>query len=287
MARVTVLGLGAMGSRMAARLLAAGHEVVVWNRTPGRDVALVAAGASAASTPRAAVAGAGVVVAMVRDDAASEAVWLGAADGALGGMDPGAVAVESSTVTAAWARELAARFEAAGVAFLDAPVAGSRPQAEAGHLIHLVGGDAGILAQVGPVLGAMGATVHHAGRAGDGAALKLAVNALFAVQVAAAAELLGVLRRAGLNPAAAAGIIGATPVCSPAVKGALASMVSGAYAPQFPADLASKDLGYALALGTDAGGAMPITRAAASVFAEAVRQGFGPDNLTGVARLYG
>lgn len=286
MATVTVLGLGAMGSRMALRLLAAGHEVVVWNRTPGRDAALVMAGARVAPTPRAAVAGAGFVVAMVRDDAASEAVWLDAADGALAGMAPAAVAIECSTITAAWARALAARLAEAGVAFLDAPVAGSRPQAEAGQLIHIVGGDAEVLARAAPVLGAMGAAVHHAGRAGDGAALKLAVNALFAVQVAAAAELVGALRRAGLEPAAAAAIIGATPVCSPAVKGALASMLSGAFAPMFPADLVEKDLGYALALASDEGGAMPMTQAAAGVFAEAVRRGFGPDNLTGVARLY-
>lgn len=286
MARIAVLGLGAMGARMARNLIAAGHEVTVWNRTPAACGPLVALGGSVADTPRAAVAGAGFAISMVRDEAASRAVWLDSAGGALAGLAPGTVGIESSTLTVAFVRDLAERFASAGVGFLDAPVAGSRPQAEAAQLIYLVGGDAGVLAQADPILRCMGAAVHHAGAAGDGAAVKLAVNLLLGVQVAALAEIIGGLVRAGLDPARAMEIVTATPVCSPAAKGAVASMLSGSFAAQFPADLAEKDFGYALAGAAATGSAMPVAETTRAVFARAVASGLGADHLTGVVRLY-
>lgn len=283
MTRVTVLGLGAMGSRMAARLVQAGHAVTVWNRTPVRPLA--AAGAKPAPTPRAAVDGAECVVAMVRDDDASRSIWLDAEAGALAGMAPDAVAIESSTLTVAWVRELAGRCADAGVRFLDAPVFGSRPHAEAGQLIHLVGGAPETLARTEPLLAAMGGAVHHVGEAGSGTALKLAVNLLFGVQVAAMAEILALARRAGVDPARAADIVGATPVCSLAAKAAAASMLAGSFAPLFPVELVEKDLGYAIgAAGSP--DAAPMAAAARAVFAQAIDRGLGGDNLTAVARLY-
>lgn len=286
MAEIAVLGQGAMGSRMARRLLAAGHAVTVWNRTAATCAPLKAAGARVADTPRAAVAGAAFVIAMLRDDAASQAVWLDPDQGALAGMAPGAVGIESSTLTVAFVRDLAARFAATGRRFLDAPVAGSRPQAEAGQLIYLVGGDAAVLAEADPVLRSMGGAVHHAGAAGDGAALKLAVNTLLGVQVAAMAEIIGLFARSGLDPARAVDILAATPVCSPAAKAAAASMLAGAFAPLFPVELAEKDFGYVLAAAAAAGTAMPVAETARAVLAAAIARGFGPDHLTGIVRLY-
>ena len=107
MAKVTMLGLGAMGSRMAMSLLRSGHTVTVWNRTPGRADALVAAGAMQADSPRQAVADADFAISMVRDDEAAREVWLAPATGALAGLGRDAVAIESSTVTPNWVRELA------------------------------------------------------------------------------------------------------------------------------------------------------------------------------------
>ena len=285
MSRVTVLGLGAMGSRMAANLVKAGHAVTVWNRDPAKAAGLTAAGATAAATPRAAVATAEVVVAMVRDDAASRHVWLDPAAGALAGMPKTAVAVESSTLTVEWVRELAGHFAAAGVAFLDGPVAGSRPQAEAAQLVYLVGGPADTLAAVTPVLKAMGSAVHHAGPAGCGAAVKLLVNAMLGVQVAAAAELLGLMRRAGVAEATAIDLLAATAVCSPAVKAAAAGMLGRTYAPLFPVELIEKDLAYAT---HEAGGAgrVPVVEAARAAFAAAVAAGRGADHMTAVNELY-
>lgn len=283
MAQVTVLGLGAMGARMAARLLGAGHELTVWNRSPEKAAALVEAGARRADTPRSAVAEAEFAVAMVRDDEASRRVWLDPGTGALAGMRPDAVAVECSTVSLGWMQELATRFAEQGRAFLDAPVVGSRPQAEAGQLIVLAGGDQAVLARAEPILGAVSGTVHHAGPAGSGAAVKLAVNALFGIQLAAVAELIGLLRRSGLDAGRAVAIIGATPVCSPAAKGAAAAMLAEAYAPLFPIELVEKDFSYALATGATS---LPLVEAGRGVFARAIAQGFGGDNISGVARLY-
>lgn len=285
MARLAFLGLGAMGSRMAARLLAAGHEVTVWNRSPGPGAELAASGARVAATPRDAASGAEAVLAMLRDDDASRAVWTDAETGALAGMRAGALAIECSTLTVGWARELAALAAARGVRFLDAPLAGSRPQAEAGALIFMAGGDAADLAVAEPVLRAMGGAVHHAGRHGTGAVAKLAVNALFGIQVAALAEILGFVRASGADPARVAEILGATPVASPAAKGAAAAMLAGAFAPLFPVALVEKDFGYVLAAAGD-GGRAPLAAATRAILREAVARGLGGENLPAVTKLY-
>lgn len=132
----------------------------------------------------------------------------------------------------------------------------------------------------------MGSVVHHAGPAGAGAALKLAVNALLGVQVAALAEVLGALAKFGISPAAVARILGDTPVCSVAAKAAAASMVEQRFAPLFPAELAEKDLGYLDAFASGIGARVPLSQAAHAVLASAVARGFGAGHLTGVVRLY-
>jgi len=286
MAKLAFLGLGAMGARMAAKLLAAGHEVTVWNRTADRSEALADAGAAVAPTPRAAATGADVVFAMVRDDAASRQVWLDAETGALAGLEQGAVGVDCSTLSVDHVRALAGAFAQAGRDFLDAPLAGSRPQAEAGQLIFLVGGAGPVLARVRPFLNAMAAQVHHAGDNGAGAAVKLMVNALFGVQLATMAELIGLARKAGFDAAAAVEIVAATPVCSPAAKAAAGAMLAGAFAPAFPIDLVAKDFGLVAGTAAGVGAAVPVSAAAQAVYEAGVAGGIGDDNITGIVQLY-
>lgn len=275
-----------MGSRMAANLLKAGHEVTVWNRTPAACATFADVGAQVAATPRAAVMHAELAIAMVRDDRASHAVWCDEEHGALAGLPSGCIGIESSTLTVGWVRDLAGRFESRGHDFLDAPVLGSRPQAEAAQLIQLVGGRAEVLARAQPVLRAICVASHLAGAAGDGTALKLVANALFGIQVTALAELIGFINKTGLDPARAVEILGETPVLGASAKGAAASMLSGVFPAMFPVDLAEKDFGYAQATADAAGAPLPVTKAAHAVFVDAMRQGFGADNLTGVVRLY-
>lgn len=283
--KIGFLGLGAMGARMAARLCAAGADLVVWNRSPEAAAPLVDAGARRADTPRAAAEGRDLVFSMLRDDAASEAVWRAPEQGALAGLGQGAVAIDCSTVTPAGSRRLAEAAAARGAAALDAPVAGSRPQAEAGALIFLVGGPETALAQARPALEAMGGAVHHAGPSGAGAAAKLLVNALFGAQLAAMAELLGLAARLDLDPARAAEILAATPVCSPAAAAAAQAMLARRFAPAFPIDLVVKDFGLIDEAAAAVGAEVPISAAAGAVYRRAAELGWAGENITAVARL--
>ena len=215
MSRITVLGMGAMGSRMAVCLINAGHEVTVWNRSLEKTEAVMQAGAKVARTSYSAVREAEFVISMVRDDAASKEVWLGN-EGVLNGMQATAIAIESSTLTVSWIRKLNEQFQQRGVSFVDAPVAGTRPQVEAAQLIYFVGGDINAFERVKPILQAMGSKIHYAGEVGSGIAIKLAVNSLFAIQVSAMGELIATTRQSGLDVTKAIEIITSTPVCSPA-----------------------------------------------------------------------
>ncbi len=275
---IAFLGLGAMGARMAARLIDAGHEVTAYNRTPGRADALVARGARRATAPAEAAAGQDVVIAMVTDDEAAETVWAGPR-GALGTISPGTLCVESSTVTPAFVRRLGERVHQAQARLIDAPVAGSRPQAEAGALIYTVGGDAADVEEARPVLLHMGQAVHHCGPLGAGATMKLVVNGLFTVQVAALAELCALARGQGVSPDTVQTVLAQMPVLSPAAGGVLGLMVRGQHQPLFPIDLVVKDLGYAqLSAGLDHG-ALAGARAR---FMAAQAAGHGGDNLSAV-----
>ncbi|MFC3077779.1 NAD(P)-dependent oxidoreductase [Phenylobacterium terrae] len=281
--KVAVMGLGAMGARMARRLMESGHEVTVWNRSDGPADALAAAGARRAASPAEAVADAEVALGMVRDDGASRSVWLDTEHGALRALRADAVAIESSTVTPAWVRELAGACASRRIALLDAPVLGSRGQAEAGALIHLVGGTAAALSAATPVLAALGQAAHHMGPSGAGAAAKLLVNSLLGIQVAALAELLGAAPRLGLDPRRFVAVLGETPPCSPAARAAAQGMLAHAFAPAFPIDLLEKDFAYLLVM---AGQALPMSDAARSVFERAKAQGLAGKNMTAVAELY-
>jgi 3-hydroxyisobutyrate dehydrogenase len=238
---VAVLGLGAMGRRVATRLLDGGYRVAAWNRGDADlDRAVLQ------HEPTDAVAGALATLVCVRDDVASEAAWT-AVGAALEAHTP---LIELSTVTPGHARRLASRF---GERFLAAPMIGSRPQIEAGQLTLLVGGSLGTLERVRPLLEAIAGRVVHVGGARDAACLKLAANGLLAAQLAASGELLEMCRDGVADLQAAAAVLATLPVASPVLAGALSRVVSGDdLPPNFPLDLVDKDLGYLLCEGADA-----------------------------------
>ena len=285
MARITVLGMGAMGSRMAVCLINAEHEVTVWNRSLEKTEAVMQAGAKVARTPYSAVREAEFVISMVRDDAASKEVWLGN-EGALNGMQPTAIAIESSTLTVSWIRKLNEQFQQRGVSFVDAPVAGTRPQVEAAQLIYFVGGEVSTFERVKPILQAMGSKIHYAGEVGSGIAIKLAVNSLFAIQVSAMGELIATTRQSGLDVTKAIEIITSTPVCSPAAAMAAKAMSEKKFAPLFPISLVDKDLNYAIATAKENQVDLPLISATQKIYATAIEQGYGEDNITGIVQLY-
>ena len=286
MARIAILGAGAMASRMTMRLLEAGHSAVVHNRTPASVRPLEDRGALRADSPRVAARDADLVISVVTDDAASRAVWLDSELGAIHGLGSEAVAIESSTLTPAWVRELGATIEGRGRAFLDAPVVGSRPQAEAGQLVYLVGGSASVVEKVTPVLSVMGRMIHRVGPMGSGTSLKLAVNALFGTQVVAVAEMLAFLRHAGVDLSRAIEILGETPVMSPVAKAVAGLIQARSFAPMFPIELVEKDLRYVVQAATQVGSTAPAVESIRQVYARAVEAGYGGDNIAGVAQLY-
>jgi 3-hydroxyisobutyrate dehydrogenase len=286
MKTIAFLGLGAMGSRMATHLIKAGHELTAWNRSPEATQALASLGSKVAAHPRDAARGADIVISMVRDDLAAQSVWLDPTHGALGGIRRDAIAIECSTLTVGTMAEIAHAATARGVRFIDAPVAGSRPQAEAAQLIFMAGGAAADIAEAEPVLKTMGSSVQHAGDTGAGAAVKLLVNALFASQVAAMGELLGFARKLGLDPQRVLDILASTPTLSPAAKGASLGMLAKNYAPQFPIELARKDMGYALDLARTHSAELPMTSRVNEVLLTAASRGYADRNLTVLAELY-
>jgi 3-hydroxyisobutyrate dehydrogenase len=283
MQRVALLGLGTMGAGMAANWLAKGFGLTVWNRTRARTQALADKGAKVATTPREAAEGADCIFAMVADDAASRAVWLGD-DGALAGAKTGAVVVESSTLTPDWVRELAGRARAKGCAFLDAPVGGSRQAAASGELRLFVGGDAATLDKARPALIAIGSKIDLLGPAGAGATWKLINNQLVAAQVAALGEALDVARKAGFRPVQISSLILNGAASSPIVKMKLPSMLSGDYdEPDFALSLMLKDARYAAALAQSLGAPADLVSSAVKAFARAEAKGMGAKDIAAVA----
>lgn len=286
MSRITVLGLGAMGSRMAANYSNAGHDVTVWNRTAAIVDALADARAvTSAPSPSQAAVGADVVVSMVSDDDAAVAVWLGD-DGALAAMRHDAIAVESSTLTPATVRRLAAAAVARGVRFVEAPVVGSRPQADAGSLGYLLGGDQDAIDAVMPVIEINAGSAIRVGECGDAAIMKLAVNGLFAAQVAAYAEVVGVLERSSLDVDAVIATLSSLPITSPGLQRILGLIAEREFDPNFPIRLVAKDLGYLVDASGDLGAAVPMVEAARAAFERARDDDLGDLDIAGIACSY-
>ena len=163
---------------------------------------------------------------------------------------------------------------------------GSRPQAEARQLIHLVGGDAAALERIRPVLGVSAVALHHVGTVGRAMSAKLAVNLLFASQVAVLAEILGSLAQAGVDDREAVTLLAELPTTSPALKGIGALIAARNFEPQFPIDLVVKDLGYYRQMAEQGGLEFPLARAVREVYAAAQNSGLGGDNIAGIARSY-
>ena len=278
---VAILGLGTMGSGMAANLLKVGFPLCVYNRTRTKAQPLIDAGARSASTPAEAVKDASVIISMLADDAASREVWLGE-NGALAAAKKTAILIESSTVSPAWIAELAKQAEQRGLDLLDAPVTGSRTQAEAGQLSFLVGGKDTTLEAATPVLQAMSKEIVHLGPIGSGAKMKLINNFLCGVQVASFAEGIIWIERSGLDRDKALSILKAGAPGSPLLGAISARMVSQNYTVNFLLKLMTKDLLYAQNEAELSNVDLKTAEVARSLFAAAIDQGFGDQDMSSV-----
>ncbi|GIG62284.1 hypothetical protein Lfu02_66560 [Longispora fulva] len=257
---IALLGTGHMGAPIARRLLGAGHQLTVWNRTPTRITALTALGARPAGTPSEAVAGAELVITMLTDAAAVDAVLFGP-DGAAGTLAPGATLVDMSTIGPDAVRDLARRLPP-GVDLVDAPVGGSVDAAAAGTLRVFAGGPDHAVDRVAPVLGALG-TVRRCGPTGSGAALKLVLNTSLVTGLAALADTLAVAAAVGVDRDTALEVLAPGPLGGAIARGT----ATGA---SFAIALAAKDIDLALAALGDA--PAPVARAASGTLHAAADQ---------------
>jgi 3-hydroxyisobutyrate dehydrogenase len=279
--RVAILGLGTMGVGMARNLLKAGFSLTAYNRTRAKADPLAVDGARIADTPREAVHDADVIISMLSDENASRATWIGE-HGALNGAKPGAVLVESSTVTPAWIAELRGLAAERNLELMDAPVTGSRVQAEEGQLIFLAGGDAAVLKRIRPVLAAMSKDIVLLGPAGSGARMKLINNFLCGVQVASLAEGLAWIERSGLDRDQALKILKNGAPGSPLLGAISTRMVEGAYEVNFLLSLMGKDLRYAEMDAAAVGVELRTAKTAEARFAEAAKAGYADKDMSAV-----
>jgi 3-hydroxyisobutyrate dehydrogenase len=274
MSRVTVLGLGAMGRAMAGRLLDAGHALTVWNRTPGRDEELVAAGARRAATPADAVRDAEVVITMVTDPPALEAVLFGP-DAAAAAIPEGATLIDMSTVGPTAIASVVERV--APVAVLDAPVLGSVPSVASGKLVILAGGDRAAFDRHAELLSLFGTPI-HVGPSGSGAWLKLVNNAASIATLVALGELLALTDRAGLETDAVLESLSAGPLASlierwrPRLKGE-------DHSSYFRLALARKDLAIVFDEAEREGTELTVAETAAARCDEAIEAGLGDEDF--------
>ena len=279
--RVALLGLGMMGAGMAGRLLSSGFPLTVYNRSRERAARFEEAGASVARTPAEAAARADIVISMVADDAASRAVWLGE-QGALAGTARGAVFIESSTLSVKYVTALAAAAQQTGCELLDAPVTGTKPQAESGQLLFLVGGSPHALETARPVLQAMSRDIVHLGPTGSGALLKLINNFLCGVQAASLAEAFALIDAAGLDRERALAVLTNGAPGSPLVKAISSRAVAPAASPNFLLRLMAKDLSYAMEEAKDRGIDLQTAAPALAIFHSATEAGRGGEDFSAV-----
>jgi 3-hydroxyisobutyrate dehydrogenase len=271
---IAFLGLGAMGSRMAANLQTAGYALRLYNRDRAKARPLAEEGAQACDTPAAAVQGASYVVSMVADDVATRAVMLGA-DGAVAAATAGTIIIDSSTNTPAMAREVAQAAAARRVQYLDAPVSGSLAQAQGKELVFMVGGDPVAFERARPVLSAMGRMAKHMGAAGTGATIKLINNMLSGTATAAIAEAVMIAEAAGLDRAATLEVLGEGAAGSRLMKTRMPKMFGRDFAPQFQLQLMEKDLRYFLLLAQELDRPVPVAALVRSEFQAARRADLG------------
>lgn len=280
---IAFLGLGTMGAGMAASLLRAGFPLAVYNRTRAAAEPLAAQGARVAATPAEAAHGARLIVAMVADDAASRAVWTGET-GALAAASPGAVLVECSTLSPVWIAELAALAARCSLELLDAPVTGSRAQAESGQLTFLVGGAPAALAAARSALAAMGKAIVHLGPTGSGARMKLVNNFLCGVQIASLAEAIAWLERSHMDVGQALGLLAAGAPGSPLLAGVSKRMTAPDAGLNFRVRLMEKDLQYAEDEARRCGLVLTTAEPARARFHTATAAGLGDQDIAAVVR---
>ncbi len=278
------IGLGVMGAPMARNLLAAGYDVVAWNRSPGPLESLAAAGARPADGPAAAAAAADVLIAILKDDAVVRAI-LGGPGGAIAAAPEGALVVDMSTVSPALARELAAAARGRGVGFLDAPVSGGDVGARDGTLSIMVGGEAADVERARPVFEVLGSRTTHVGGAGAGQVAKACNQVLVAVIFAGLAESLVLGSKLGVDPASILDAVGGGMAANRIMEVRRENFLGHDFSPGFKVDLHHKDLEIALGASAEVDAPLPLTAEVQQMFRQLRAAGHGDEDDSALLRV--
>ena len=283
MERLGFIGLGTMGSAMAGHLARAGYPLTVWNRTPGRASALVAAGASEASDPAAVGRAADVVIVSVSDTPDVEAVLFGV-DGLADGLSRGSLVIDTSTISPASTRSFSERLGERGVSLVDAPVSGGSEGAQKATLTIFVGGDDTAVERARPILEHLGKTITHFGPVGSGQAVKAVNQVVIAGVYLAVAEGMVLSMKAGLDPEQVVSALGGGVAGSWILANRSGKMIRNEYPLGFRTSLHLKDLGIALAMARELGVVLPLAALAAQLENGLVARGYGDEDMSNLAR---
>jgi len=268
------IGLGIMGSRMAGHLLSNGHQLIVHNRTKSKADDLIKQGAIWADTPADIAPQADIIITMLAHPQAVEATALGD-DGFLQSFDEGKLWIDCSTVNPSFSKQMADEATAHGIHFLDAPVAGSKNQAQDGVLAFIVGGDVSDVEVATPLFDIMGSRVVHVGGHGMGTSLKIVVNYLLASAMASFAEGMVLGESLGISQEMLFKVLIGGPVVPPFMAGKQPTIESSDYDPEFPLQWMKKDVQLATQTAYENGVAMPVANATKELYQLANRGGMG------------
>jgi 3-hydroxyisobutyrate dehydrogenase len=279
---VAVLGTGIMGAPMARNLAKAGFDVRAWNRTREKAEPLAGDGVEVHDEAAEAVRGAGVVVTMLADGDVVRAVMVD--EGVLDAMDDDAIWLQISTIGVEAAAGLGRLAAERGVAYVDAPVSGTKQPAEEGKLVVLASGPDEARERVQPVLDAVAARVMWLGEAGQGSALKLVVNSWVLSLVEGLAESVALAERLGVDPRKLIEALDGGPMYAPYVKAKGTGMIESSFDPSFTLALAAKDARLVAAAAERAGLDLPLPRAIAEQMQRGVDAGHGDEDMSATVR---
>ena len=266
--RVAFLGLGIMGQAMAANLAKAGHEVTIWNRTPGKQIE----GARTAATPAEAAQGVEVLWLCVSDTAAVESVLFGES-GAEQSLTEGMIVADSSTISASATRKFAERLARRGVQYVDSPVTGSKTGAESGTLLFILGGEEQTIEKLKPLYAAMGKKIFRMGEVGKGQSAKLVMNLQIALIYEGFAEALTLGAKLGVDAENLMPLIQASMVRSGVVEYKAPFVLGRDFSANFPLKLMSKDIRLALEAGKEARVKLPGLETVGEIYEMAIEDG--------------
>lgn len=282
--KITFIGLGIMGSRMASNLIQHGADLTVYNRSQEAVKPLLDKGAKTAETIREAVEQADLVFSMLSTPAVVKAMFFGG-EGALASMRKGALWVDCTTVNPSFTAEAASEAEQHGVAFMDAPVAGTKPHAEKAELAFFVGGPADQLEKIRPYLEQMGNKIMHAGETGKGAAFKMLVNVMLAqsMLIFSEATLLG--EKLGFSKEFLLNTLPNLVVSAPFTKFKAEMVRQDDYEVQFPLEWMHKDLHLAAVTAYELNHPLYLANLTKEIYAEARRKGMGRLDFAAIHRF--